>query len=405
MRVDTDGTNDRLVRHRWAVSWTGRAWIAVDAAFDAAPAGGDLVGLAIVAPFPTPTSAGLVAGDAALAHVQMRALALTCAYARAMIWQTAATFVFPGFAQGLAWVARTWHDRVARADKGVDGGGVSWLAWCAWLMWIVHLASAVDAVIVMRGRARGDNQWLLGLIAIGANIGGALIVGKICLQAFRIPSSSGMPTLQIGDHIFANKLSRDPHRGDLIVFDYPCHHERQYISRVVAVGGESIEVRCNALYIDGKRIDETPVGGDCVDVDYDADRGQWMEPRPCSLYRETLGTHTFETMYRKDRSSGPLGDFPRAEAPLPSCSESTEGSDATPVGTIVGSAGTDECAPQIQYVVPAGHVFVMGDHRDDANDSRVWGALSVDRVIGRVTGIWLSIGKHGIRWNRIGSVD
>jgi hypothetical protein len=62
LRVD----GDRLVRHRWAVSWTGRAWIAVDAAFDAAPAGGDLVGLAVG----DADDAGLVAGDAALAHVR-----------------------------------------------------------------------------------------------------------------------------------------------------------------------------------------------------------------------------------------------------------------------------------------------------------------------------------------------
>jgi hypothetical protein len=66
LRVDSDGDSARLVRHRWAVSWTGRAWIAVDAAFDAAPAGGDLVGLAVG----DPDDAGLVAGDAALAHVR-----------------------------------------------------------------------------------------------------------------------------------------------------------------------------------------------------------------------------------------------------------------------------------------------------------------------------------------------
>jgi transglutaminase-like putative cysteine protease len=62
LRVD----GGRLVRHRWAVSWTGRAWIAVDAAFSAAPAGGDLVGLAVT----DPDDAGLVAGEAALAQVR-----------------------------------------------------------------------------------------------------------------------------------------------------------------------------------------------------------------------------------------------------------------------------------------------------------------------------------------------
>ena len=62
LRVD----GDRLVRHRWAVSWTGRAWIAVDAAFGAAPAGGDLIGLAVH----DADDAGLIAGEAALTQVR-----------------------------------------------------------------------------------------------------------------------------------------------------------------------------------------------------------------------------------------------------------------------------------------------------------------------------------------------
>jgi hypothetical protein len=68
LRVDhaANDASSRLVRHRWAVSWTGRAWIAVDAAFGAAPAGGDLVGLAVH----DADDAGLVAGEAALAHVR-----------------------------------------------------------------------------------------------------------------------------------------------------------------------------------------------------------------------------------------------------------------------------------------------------------------------------------------------
>jgi hypothetical protein len=62
LRID----GDRLVRHRWAVSWTGRAWIAVDAAYGAVPAGGDLVGVAVT----DADDAGLVAGEAALARVR-----------------------------------------------------------------------------------------------------------------------------------------------------------------------------------------------------------------------------------------------------------------------------------------------------------------------------------------------
>ncbi|HEY1551748.1 MAG TPA: signal peptidase I [Kofleriaceae bacterium] len=315
-----------------------------------------------------------------------------------MIWQTAVTLVFPGFAQGLAgrtnrmiaWLVPVFALMIATA----------WLTSCVWLLLFVHLASAIDAIVVLRGRDRSaEKQWMLGLIAIGATVGGAVVVGEICVRAFRIPSSSSMPTLQIGDHVLVNTLARDPHRGDLIVFDYPCDPSRQYISRVVALGGESVELRCNELYIDGKKIDDTPVAGDCHYDDFDEDRGEWMEPQPCSLFRETLGTHTFDTMYREHRTNEPLGNFPRADVP-PSCANGGEA-----IGTIAGSAGSDECVPQIRYVVPAGYVFVMGDHRDNANDSRAWGALSVDHVIGRVSGIWLSSGRHGVSSSRIGGVE
>ncbi|HEX4455567.1 MAG TPA: S26 family signal peptidase [Kofleriaceae bacterium] len=113
--------------------------------------------------------------------------------------------------------------------------------------------------------------------------------------------------------------------------------------------------------------------------------------------RETLGSHTFETMYTAERSSDDALGFP--DLGLPSCGKGVA------VGSIATTVATDPCAQHARYVVPPGYLFVLGDHRDGANDSHVWGAFPIEAAVGRVRSIWTSTGKHGRRWSRIGSVD
>ena len=82
----------------------------------------------------------------------------------------------------------------------------------------------------------------------------------VVIEGFKTPSSSMYPTLQIGDHIFIDKLSRHwrpYHRGEVVVFVYPCDTERDYIKRIMAVGGDTIEVRCNVVYVTGKAVPDT----------------------------------------------------------------------------------------------------------------------------------------------------
>src|SRR5215471_2167130 len=99
----------------------------------------------------------------------------------------------------------------------------------------------------------------------------ALVIRQFAVQAFTIPSGSMMDTLLIGDYILVNKFLygseipftdthlpglRDPHRGDIIVFKYPNDETRDFIKRIIAVGGDTVQVRDNRVWLNGKQIDE-----------------------------------------------------------------------------------------------------------------------------------------------------
>src|SRR4051812_9704462 len=140
--------------------------------------------------------------------------------------------------------------------------------------------------------------------SIGAAVLIALALRAFVIEAFKIPSSSMYPTLEIGDHIFVNKFIygvripwtntklfelRSPKRGEVIVFMQPCMPDKDYIKRVVATAGQSVEVRCNVLFVDGKAVESKLVaGGDsCSYNDYDDYSDKWSM-KTCSLYQENV---------------------------------------------------------------------------------------------------------------------
>ncbi|MEZ4402114.1 MAG: signal peptidase I [Kofleriaceae bacterium] len=245
--------------------------------------------------------------------------------------------------------------------------------------------------------------------SIGVALAIALLLRGFVVEAFKIPSASMIPTMQIGDFIFVNKVLygvkvpytdtklfdvRGPRPGEVIVFDQPCKHE-DFIKRVVATAGDTVEVRCNQLFINGKLVPEQAVPGPCSF--WDVDGGSW-ELKDCKSYRSTLGDYTFTLHHRADGTSS-SGEFPINESEIPVCRPGRP--DPRTVGKIVRTAPDpaltgNECAPRLHYVVPAGHVFAMGDNRDDSNDSRFWGPVPVANIKGKAMFIWLSLGpKHG----------
>jgi signal peptidase I len=297
--------------------------------------------------------------------------------------------------------------------------------------------------------------------SIGAAVLIALALRAFVIEAFKIPSSSMYPTLEIGDHIFVNKFIygvripwtrtkffelRGPERGEVIVFIYPCDPDRDYIKRVVALAGDTVEVRCNVVWVNGvaapsdlvagpaKLTNDDPqqcVGDGCCYEDYEENTGRWYS-KLCSLYRETVNGEKYETYHNEDRpaherlwqegklGTGDLRDFPMRDHPFPpSCADARDDANkqsAQPQvkGKLVETKpeGTAKaCEPQYHYVVPPGHVFVMGDNRNNSNDSRVWGAVPIENIKGKALFIWLSYRDYTlthfwdlsqIRWGRIG---
>jgi signal peptidase I len=185
----------------------------------------------------------------------------------------------------------------------------------------------------------------------------ALFIRTFVVQAFKIPTGSMETNLLIGDHLLVNKLVYSPssvpgearllpkkpiQRGHVVVFKFPEDPTRDFIKRVVGLPGEAIEIRNKAVYVDGRKLDEPYV--------------HFLEP----------------PVNGADAETHPRGD------------------------------GRDDWGPM---TVPAGHLFVMGDNRDNSRDSRFWGFLPIDQVKGRALIVYWSYEASRDEYHRTGYVE
>jgi signal peptidase I len=184
----------------------------------------------------------------------------------------------------------------------------------------------------------------------------ALFIRTFIVQAFKIPSSSMEPTLQVGDHLLVSKFIygikvpfvdgkyfqfRKPQRGDIIVFIYPKDRSKDFIKRVIGTEGEKVEVVHNNIYINDKLIDDP--------------WGHYDERSQSTKYLQPM------------EKFGPV-------------------------------------------IVPQGSLFVLGDNRDNSQDSRYWGYVNVNEVKGKAFIIYFSWDRYAqnlfgkIRWMRFGKL-
>jgi signal peptidase I len=180
----------------------------------------------------------------------------------------------------------------------------------------------------------------------------AVFIRTFIVQAFKIPSGSMKPTLEIGDHILVNKLSYgvkvpylrktliptgEPKRGDIAVFIYPVDPSKDFIKRVIAVGGDVVEIKNKKVFVND------------------------------TLLADTYVVHNEEVI------------FPKSIQPR------------------------DNFGP---VKIPEGTIFVMGDNRDQSYDSRFWGFVRLEDVIGKAFIIYWSWDSDAFspRWGRIGKI-
>jgi len=215
----------------------------------------------------------------------------------------------------------------------------------------------------------------------------ALFIRSFGLEAFKIPSSSMIPTLMIGDHIFVNKFVyglrlpltkyrflefKKPERGDFIVFMYPKDEGKDYIKRVIGLPGDEVEIDDDNVYVNGEEVkrDEVEVKNQKKKEDLTVVGSEDYKKIPYfkgwkrfTFYEQDLDDKDFLIQYE---------DYAYRNKKT--------------------------------FTVPEDYYFVMGDNRDNSSDSREWGFVPDENVKGKAMFVWLSLDKDrgGIRFNRFG---
>jgi signal peptidase I len=261
---------------------------------------------------------------------------------------------------------------------------------------VIRLLCVADTIRVMRreaviARVLGPLQAVVLVIA-GVSFG----CYRLLVHRYTIPTSSMAPTILENESILTERLSlrwRDLARADVIVFRFPCNPEIIEVKRVIALAGETIEVRCDVVFVNGKPLDTMLVAnGIRVETDY----------RQIDDYLETVDGRSYHTGHTLHVTPGTPNvatkahDFPRIDAPITTCNSSQffDGTVRVPqaTGKVVDTPGGAPCGPTRHLEVPAGSVFVLGDNRDDSIDSRSWGVVPTEAIVGRAIGVfgWLS---------------
>lgn len=202
-----------------------------------------------------------------------------------------------------------------------------------------------------------------------------LILRSFLVEPFRIPSGSMMPTLLVGDFILVNKFTygirlpvlntkiipiSEPKRGDVVVFRYPENPTIPYIKRVIGLPGDRIMYHngTKTVYINGEPIPQKLIGS------YQGiGEGSGMTGADEKIENLTGIEHSI-LMYSNR----------------------------------IFNADT----PYMNITVPPGHYFVLGDNRDNSRDSRFWGTVPEENLIGKAFLIWMNWDR-GVHWERIGN--
>ncbi len=202
------------------------------------------------------------------------------------------------------------------------------------------------------------------------------VLRSFLYEPFKIPSSSMVPTLLVGDLILVNKFTygirlpiinkriievNDPQRGDVMVFKYPKDMTQDYIKRVIGVPGDKVTYENKRLTVNGKPVEYTALD-DYLDDEKPIYHKQLQEGLTGVQHR-ILNDEEKPTLILGD-----VSDFPHKEA----CDYNEDG---------------------FTCVVPPGNYFMMGDNRDNSADSRYWGFVPNENIVGKAFFVWMNTGN------------
>ncbi len=224
-------------------------------------------------------------------------------------------------------------------------------------------------------------DWTAGLFPVIISV---FLLRSFLVEPFKIPSGSMIPTLLVGDLILVNKYTyglrlpvvntkitegTQPKRGDVMVFRYPPKPSLDYIKRVVGVPGDKVEYINKQLTVNGQVM---PLSGPSQFLDESL--SQYFDQ-----YDEVLGDKKHKILKNDNVPNfvRPMIEFQNFRD---NCQYSIEG---------------------VRCTVPAGHYFMMGDNRDNSQDSRFWGFVPEGNIVGKAFFVWM----HFWDFKRIGTFD
>ncbi len=227
-----------------------------------------------------------------------------------------------------------------------------------------------------RGGAVAEPWWVEYAKSFFPVILVVFFIRSFFVEPFKIPSGSMIPTLQIGDFILVNKFVyglrlpiinkkilqlNDPQRGDVMVFHYPENPSLDYIKRVVAVSGDTIEYHNKRLSINGVEQQQEPNG----DYNYVESALNFVHTE---RRIEDLGGHKHGLLVNPEMPDVHLG-------------------------SVAEFKGRENCVygdEMVRCKVPQGSYFMMGDNRDNSRDSRYWGFVPDNHIVGKAFFIWMN---------------
>ena len=242
----------------------------------------------------------------------------------------------------------------------------------------VTLACLVAWLVQRRRRKHNPDTPKKGLVYLGADIFPILflvfVFRSFIIEPYQIPSGSMIPSLRVGDFILVNKFAYgvrlpisnnkiipvgEPERGDILVFQFPEDPEIRYIKRVIGTPGDIVELSPTYLTVNGVEHSLQP-----LELDYEIPQTRSLE-----FFTESNGA----TQYKVARDLARLAF----------------------AGGVEG-----------RWEIPEDHYFVLGDNRENSNDSRYWGLVPEANVIGEAFFIWLHVQSLSkINFSNFGSID